>query len=170
MSNPFAKVASSVGKRARAHESHDDFFNSKAASVPTVSGACRDAVVQEAAAWRPTAGSVGGSAVSCPSVSLCVAVDGGEVLTSATPMGVAGSWKPAEVDGNNTLTGISCASVRLCVAVDASGNVVSSTDPTGSAGAWVAVQLESPSSLEPMYVACAPERLCVVGLVRSLWR
>jgi hypothetical protein len=88
------------------------------------------------AAWRPTAGSVGGSAVSCPSVSLCVAVDGSEVLTSATPIGVAGSWKPAEVDGNNTLTGISCASVGPRVAVDASGNVFSSTDPTGGASAW----------------------------------
>jgi hypothetical protein len=70
-------------------------------------------------------------AVSCPSVSLCVAVDAsGDVVTSTDPAGGAGAWRVAHVDrntqwcGNHSapcqvpFDGISCASASLCVAWD----------------------------------------------------
>jgi hypothetical protein len=64
------------------------------------------------------------SGVSCPSTSLCVAVDQhGNVLTSTNPSGGAGAWTLTNVDSNG-IKGISCPSTSLCVAVDDAGNAV----------------------------------------------
>src|SRR2546430_11743306 len=89
------------------------------------------------------------SAVSCPSVSLCVAVDDvGNVLTSRNPTGGAEAWTVTHVDSvksPNTLAvdlaGVSCPTNGLCVAVDHSGNVITSTDPTGTSSAWTLVNV-----------------------------
>ena len=85
--------------------------------------------------------------VSCPSVSLCVAVDTvAQVVTSTDPTGGTNDWTTTQVDANDSLTGISCPSVSLCVAVTGDGDgfgggdVVTSTDPTGGSGAWTAVR------------------------------
>lgn len=80
--------------------------------------------------------------VSCPSVSLCVAVDsGGDVLTSTDPSGVGSAWTLARVDGSR-MGGLTCPSVSLCVALDDAGNVLTSTDPTGGPRAWIAVRVD----------------------------
>ena len=84
-------------------------------------------------------------AASCPSASMCVAVDGprdamdaaGDVVTSTNPSGGAAAWTVAHVDtGSNNIFGISCPSVSLCVAVDSAGNVLASANPTGGAVEW----------------------------------
>lgn len=74
--------------------------------------------------------------MSCPSSSLCVAVDdSGHVLTSTDRTGGASAWAVTRVDGFNFISDVSCVP-GLCVAVDAAGHVLTSTDPTGGAGAW----------------------------------
>ena len=94
------------------------------------------------------------SGVSCPSVSLCVAVDrAGNVVTSTSPAGGASAWRIAHIDptapacptlpGCHGLTGVSCASVALCVAVDDQGYVITSTEPTGGASAWHPANVDS---------------------------
>jgi hypothetical protein len=98
-------------------------------------------------------------AVSCPSVSLCVAVDlAGNVLTSTDPTGGASAWARTLID-RVYLTAISCPSVSLCVAGDELGNIVTSTDPTGGANAWRSAAVDipgcasqtTPCSLEQLY-------------------
>ncbi|MHB1930279.1 MAG: hypothetical protein ACYCUG_12815, partial [Acidimicrobiales bacterium] len=96
--------------------------------------------------WGPPTQVDGGrtfTGISCPSVSLCVAVDvNGNVVTSTNPTGGVSAWTAANVDPGNTLSGVSCPSASLCVAVDGSGNVVSSTNPTGGASAWTAANVD----------------------------
>jgi hypothetical protein len=98
--------------------------------------------------------------VSCPSVSLCVAVDGaGNVVTSTNPSGGAGAWTVSHVDGSNALGGVSCPSVSLCVADDGAGNVVTSTNPTGGASAWTVSHVDNSNGLGG--VSCPSALLCV---------
>ena len=100
------------------------------------------------------------SAISCPSASLCVAVDGqGDVLTSIDPAGGAGTWKITNVHGTNGIESISCPSVSLCVAVDQKGNVLSSTNPTGGRAAWASANVDGTNSF--FDVSCASGSLCV---------
>jgi hypothetical protein len=87
-------------------------------------------------------------AISCPSVSLCVAGDwDGDVVTSTDPTGGGSAWNVAYVDSSlesgltgldpqTAIAGISCPSVSLCVANDGVGNVLTSQDPTGGASTW----------------------------------
>jgi hypothetical protein len=82
-------------------------------------------------AWKVTAADGGNSlnAVSCPSTTLCVAVDGlGNALTSFAPTGAASKWTltPA-IDGNGSLEGVSCRESGSCVAVDDAGYAVVGT-------------------------------------------
>ena len=64
--------------------------------------------------------------VSCPSSTLCLAVDElGNVLSSTDPAGGrAAVWTATSVDGPNYMLGISCPTVWLCVTVDHAGRVV----------------------------------------------
>jgi hypothetical protein len=83
--------------------------------------------------------------VSCPSASLCVAVDGaGTALISTDPAAASPSWSRTEIDSGvtNGLTGVSCPSTSLCVAVDGAGRAVISTDPAGGVGAWSAAAVD----------------------------
>ncbi len=87
------------------------------------------------------------SALSCPSVSLCVAGDwDGDVVTSTDPTGGSGAWTAAYVDTDQEgahdgavqaiIGNISCVSAALCAASDGTGGVVTSSDPTRGASAW----------------------------------
>jgi hypothetical protein len=98
------------------------------------------------------AGSVLLRGVSCPSASLCVAVDAaGNVLASANPAGGSSVWTITHADANRShgcsggglacqppIVGVSCPSTGLCAAVDFSGNLLTSDTPT-SPGAWASV-------------------------------
>jgi hypothetical protein len=83
------------------------------------------------------------TAVSCPSVSLCVATDAvGNIVTSTRPAGGASAWTVAHADGTTNfsggplLTGVSCPSVSACVAVDGMGNTVTSQAPVLGPQTW----------------------------------
>lgn len=71
--------------------------------------------------------------ISCPTVSLCVAVDGGSpgnVLSTTRPQG--GTWRTVGLGG--PLASVSCAAPSLCM-VGGLEHVVS-TAPTGGRSAW----------------------------------
>src|SRR4029453_10415951 len=75
--------------------------------------------------------------VSCPSPSLCVAVDGdGNVVSSTQPTASASAWKVTRVPGRPRFGHISCPSRSLCVAVGANGVVATSRHPTGGGRRW----------------------------------
>ena len=80
--------------------------------------------------------------VSCPSVSLCVAVDfAGNVLTSSNPTGSRDDWAVTTIRGGSAYpTAVSCPSTQFC-AVVAQGEVFTSTDPTGGPSAWSATTI-----------------------------
>ncbi len=107
------------------------------------------------------------SAISCPSPSLCVALDAnGEVATSTDPTGGSAAWKSFGVDqGTADFTALSCPSASLCVAVDDQGNVATSTDPTGGSRAWTLTSLSSDISGQPRFdsVSCPSTSFCVIG-------
>jgi hypothetical protein len=122
-----------------------------------------------ATAWRlahvdnapSSAGPAGAFAgVSCPSLSLCVAVDtAGNVLTSTNPTAGAGAWSTAAVDSVG-LSGISCPTAGFCAAVDKAGDVVTSSNPSGGAAAWTrtrigATQLTALSCVSASFCAAA---------------
>ena len=85
-------------------------------------------------------------ALSCPSTTLCVAVDAvGDAFVSTDPTGGSGAWTGAYVDPGRTrgcttaglgcqppLVGVSCASTALCTAVDFSGDILTTTTPTAT--------------------------------------
>jgi hypothetical protein len=100
------------------------------------------------------------TAVSCPSVRLCVAVDDtGDVIASRTPTGPASSWKVAHVEGT-ALSGISCPSIRLCVAVDDQGYVLTSREPTGRR--WSSVHVYRRGWLSGFEgISCPSRSFCV---------
>jgi hypothetical protein len=107
--------------------------------------------------------------VSCPSVSLCVAVDSadgavGDVITSTDPGGRTGEWKAATLDHSIGLTSVSCPTASLCVAIAGDGGLFTSTDPTGGASAWRRTTFRWPrnDSESVPQVSCGSPSLCVV--------
>ncbi len=101
-------------------------------------------------------------AISCPTVSLCVAVDsGGDVITSIDPTGGPGSWTTTRINqspsSGYSMTGVSCASQSLCVAVDDDGSLFASAAPTGGSSAWGAIM---PGDGRLTNVACAAGGFC----------
>src|SRR5271166_409156 len=104
------------------------------------------------------------SGVSCPSTSLCVAVDGvGDVLASSNPTGGTEAWTRTKV--TESLNGVSCVSAELCVAV---GNqaIATSTKPADGSNAWSTTSVWG--DLEA--VSCARTRLCVaVDGLGNIW-
>ncbi len=102
------------------------------------------------------------TALSCPSESLCVAVDSaGNALTSADPGAAAPQWTPASIDaGGAPLQAVSCAAEGPCVAVDGHGHALADARP--GASAW-----SSPSAIDGgtsiTGVSCPSSSLCVAA-------
>jgi hypothetical protein len=85
------------------------------------------------------------SGVSCPSETLCVAVDrAGQALSSTSP-GAAAGWPAETIDGGVELSAVSCPTSSLCTAVDEAGRTMSTLDP-GPFAAWSAPQSIDPGS------------------------
>jgi len=106
---------------------------------------------------------LGITATSCPSASLCVAVDDfGNVLASTDPAGGAGTWHKWAVEPRGAFVGLSCPSVSLCVAVDDEGGVVTSTDPAGGIATWHTTKL--PNGGGAFTVACPTATFCVANV------
>ncbi len=110
--------------------------------------------------------------VSCPTTTLCVAVDStGQVVHSTKPLNGASSWsKPARIDKATQpggayagFSGISCPTAQLCVAVDnaLNGQVAYTTTPTGPASSWHLVTVGDNVTLSS--VSCSSTKLCVIG-------
>jgi hypothetical protein len=74
--------------------------------------------------------------VSCPSISLCVAVDSaGNALTSTNPTASPAAWITNDVAGTNGLSAVACPTTSLCVA--AGGSKISvSRAPAAGVQAW----------------------------------
>lgn len=110
--------------------------------------------------------------ISCPSATLCVAVDAaGRVMHSTNPIGATTDWtKPARVNptaatggGFAGFSAISCPTTTFCIAIDngASNQIATTTDPTGPASAWTLTTVGNGVLLDS--VACVSSSLCVVG-------
>jgi hypothetical protein len=98
------------------------------------------------------------SGVSCPSSSLCVAVDAdGQVLYTTRPARTR-AWRDVRVS-YRSFASLACASTKLCVAGDYHGGVVVSTNPT-RAGAWHRLQLSQRYAVVDG-VACPSTSLCI---------
>jgi hypothetical protein len=117
------------------------------------------------AADAPGDGSI--AAVSCPSTSLCVAVDvAGNVMTSTSPDDGAQAWSFAHVNGAR-LTDVSCPSASLCVAVDTAGAVLTNTAPADQPASWSRTEIDEQADIRE--VECASPTACaVVGGSSSL--
>lgn len=98
------------------------------------------------------------TALSCQSVSLCVAVDdGGDVLSSAAPL--TDSWSHTlSSDPVPRLNAVSCPSAASCFAVDNVGNLYVGTVPT-SASAWMPENIDLFTQLKG--ISCPSALLCV---------
>jgi hypothetical protein len=101
--------------------------------------------------------------LSCPSVSLCVATDVGDVLTSTDPTGGPGAWTttPIRQSGVGLFAyDMSCPSVSLCVATAPNGDILSSTNPTGGGKAWTTRPIDQ-VTLEA--ISCPSVSLCIAA-------
>jgi hypothetical protein len=113
--------------------------------------------------------------ISCPSISLCVAVGGNNTIASTTdPAGGLADWKvvyagsgalptkPNSIFPGRQIRGISCPSARLCVAATLEGNIYTATDPTGNTDAWSVADIDGEGPNTHFYgVSCASPTLCV---------
>jgi hypothetical protein len=113
------------------------------------------------------------NAVSCPSVSLCVATTNtGDVLSSTNPTGGASAWTKTTVDQGASLSAVSGPSVSLCVASDtnyangSNGNILTTTHPTAGASAWTKATIDPGAPYYPVSLdalSCPSVALCVAG-------
>ena len=108
--------------------------------------------------------------ISCPSTSLCVAVGGGNTLTSSTnPTGPADNWSVIYPGGagppnQSGIKGVSCPSPQLCVAVSFEGFVLTSTNPTGGLGAWGVANLSPSGPRTHLYgISCPSPSFCAAS-------
>jgi hypothetical protein len=103
-------------------------------------------------------GPAGFAGISCPTVTLCVAVDNvGQVVTSTNPTGGASAWTTAVLPNTPSLTGVSCPSATLCVIVGSTRFY--SITPSGGASAWKASGSVAGGVL--VSLACPSVALCV---------
>jgi hypothetical protein len=100
------------------------------------------------------------AAVSCPTTTLCVAVDSakpGNVLTTINPTGGAAAWTVIKKVGA-VLSSVSCASSSFCVA--AGTNTYVSTYPASPAAGWHATGVQTGGGTFSG-IACPSLSLCV---------
>jgi hypothetical protein len=104
-------------------------------------------------------GTLGITALSCVSTSLCVAVDdAGQDFSTTSP--ATGGWTaPGQIAaGTPHLTGVSCPSTTLCVATDKHGDAYATATPTTTA--WTeetAIDGTTPINA----ISCPSTALCV---------
>jgi hypothetical protein len=117
--------------------------------------------------WRGT-GSLAGLnstiAVSCPSPSLCVTGDTGNIITSTNPTGGLSSWQIFGAGAGFQFTGFSCPSNSDCAAVDNDGDVLVSNDPTGGENAWQLTKVIPGGNNNGLHsISCPSASLCVAA-------
>ena len=99
--------------------------------------------------------------VSCPSPSLCVAVDDrGNLLASTAPAGGASAWHIFNVDGRTQLDAISCApATTFCAAVDSEGRLLVSGQAGAGADAWSSRALDTGMRFQGL--SCPSAGFCI---------
>ncbi len=102
----------------------------------------------------------GMSGISCPSTSLCVAVDGdGGVFVTTDPAAANPTWTDTSIDDGTLLAGVSCLSDALCVAVEANGKALVSHNPTAANPIWTGAFIDGSNVMSA--VTCSATNLCV---------
>jgi hypothetical protein len=118
-------------------------------------------------------------AMSCPSTSLCVALDqnapgqnGRTIYTSTNPASSSPTWTKMQVPASMLVTDVDCPSTTLCVVAghDASsyegpGMMLVSTDPAGGPDAWSAESIPGAASL--LGISCPSTSECFATDNRS---
>ncbi len=100
--------------------------------------------------------------VSCPSTSLCVAVDSaGRVVRTTDPAATTPTWSPPEAIDDAPLEGLSCPSNDYCIAIDSAGRAIVSSDPGARKPSWATDTLQSNAHLAA--VSCPSVELCVIA-------
>jgi hypothetical protein len=99
--------------------------------------------------------------VSCATVTLCVAVSGGDVYSSTAP--AQDQWTAATIDASAPLEMVSCWDLggSQCAAIDADGYVFWSQDPAGGAGTWVRSRHPIDVDAEITGLSCGDQGWCV---------
>ncbi len=84
--------------------------------------------------------------ISCPTTTLCVAVDSvGNIFTTTNADAInptAPSWTKGTIDPGIQINAISCPTTTLCVAVDNNGGVLWSPNPSGGAATWTSARVD----------------------------
>lgn len=113
-------------------------------------------------ATQPGGGYAGLSAISCPTTTLCVAVDNaanGQVAFTTDPTGPASAWTLTTIGSGVTLDTVSCASATFCMIGGTDGYYT--TDPTGGSSAWKATTALTSSYSVIASLTCNTIKLCV---------
>ena len=107
-------------------------------------------------------GYAGFAAISCPTTTLCLAVDNapnGQVAFTTDPTGPASAWTLTTIGNGVTLNSVACASATFCMIGGTDGYY--STAPTGGASAWKATTALAPNYSVIAAIACNTLKLCV---------
>jgi hypothetical protein len=104
-------------------------------------------------------------AISCASVSLCVAATNkGDLFTSTHPTGGASAWTETTIDQGHFLSAVSCPSVSLCVITNDTPDLFISTNPAGGTTAWTNTTIDQGKTAAGAdTVSCPSVSLCVAG-------
>jgi hypothetical protein len=123
------------------------------------------AVGPECGKYEPGDGCIlGFDDIACPTVSLCVAIDGEDnVVTSTDPTGGASAWNVGNPDPDDEedvfgLNGVSCPSASFCMTVGEGGVVLSSREPADGASSW-----SSSEAADLGWASCPFVTFCVGG-------
>jgi WD40-like Beta Propeller Repeat len=110
------------------------------------------------------------NAVSCPSVSLCVAATNkGDLFTSTNPTGGASAWTKTTIDQGHFLSAVSCPSVSLCVVTNDTPDLFISTNPAGGTSAWTKTTIDQGKTAAGVdTVSCPSVSLCVAGQIGNV--
>jgi hypothetical protein len=117
-------------------------------------------------AWKVTPSVVPAAnsftALSCPSVTLCVALTRqGDVVTSIDPIGGASAWKVTRLAGSTMLDSASCASRALCVVGGGSDSVFVSHDPAAGSSSWTETRVIPQGDEAIVGLSCPSAGFCV---------
>jgi hypothetical protein len=102
--------------------------------------------------------------LSCPTSSLCVAMDNAEnILTTTDPTAPIGSWSSFRTDMANPGDGLSCPSASFCIATgpdpaDTGEQAIYSTDPAGGPSTWHSYEL--PGGMLDQQLDCPNANFC----------
>jgi hypothetical protein len=120
-----------------------------------------------AVAWKGVSVGVLGqaTALSCPRVRFCIALDGLSVVVSTNPTRPS-SWRVIPVSTSGPFRSITCPSRKLCVGTAGFagvGGIWTTTTPTGPGWKWKSIYKTEPYlDFDRSGVACPSTRLCVV--------